>query len=815
MGSCCSGQGHDVFPRNKAGKTTSTLANKECGICFVLLLAATIAIGIYGFIKGDRARLTHGVDWQGNVCGAGKMADYKFTYFCGSSERVGMFPKYLLDGSTACVKKCPEGSELKVVCLQPAFHNFTSFQGGMEALDPKQPTKMVNNVETLEMTVTQSAVKQVSYPTEEFGGRFCVPSRKANKPLWELLVHGPWGHRYRPLLAMGSVGNAWPCYLIVAGVSAILSLAYFTLVRRCAGFMMFISMILSAVFCAAVGLSYLFAIFMSMNDPTTTYAKWNPILTEYQGEEARAYSIIVGMVFVIISCVLAIVTMTSMRHVDEVVGLIAAAQECITYGYCTMGVVWPLSLAGAFMGLIILLVFIGLPPVASLAELNGSNIVVNGHGVAGLQHVWQMMWYQKAMYYFYLAMVLWILEVYVQWSHYVVAYVVASYYFTPVKEEESKDAAMLEKLTGGATGKKNVEVRVGGIDQNYGMRQGQVFETRNGKILVTAVGKKGPGVLRAQDGNIAKKSISESFFCTSTIGANMHASFFHLGAIALGAPIIAIMRPFRFFAQCVSGFLHRSSPDPDKGPGFDAHPGNANLKGCFALFSACMDQVFGKYCKHAYIQLVLTGGSEGGFMECTDASFQLLTKSGGSLAYLHGSMMLYEIIACLWITVFCGVLGNILVSNWGIFDPVYGNPMFRVEDRLWVVGTCSVIAFAIAFAWVSIVNQTADVLLYCVAWNRKNVSHGGHGGHGGGHGHAAPGALEEPIKYCPQALRDIIPEYELKSHYEHGIHAHGVGQMSAIIMAMEHGAMNTSDKGRAPNYSSAMGSMMGTMKNLG
>jgi len=274
----------------------------------------------------------------------------------------------------------------------------------------------------------------------------------------------------------------------------------------------------------------------------------------------------------------------------------------------------------------------------------------------------------------------------------------------------------------------------------------------------------------------------------------------HVGTIAVAAIWIAIFRPFRIFSQCVAGFLARSSPDPAKGPGYDTNPGNANLKGSCALLTAFLDQFVGPYSKHSITDLVLTGGSSGGFNECSKRSFDTLVKCGGSLAYLHGAMAMYEFISSLCITFICGWASWIVMEKIDIFNDPKGH--WYIEDKIWAEVGCLVMAFAVCVSFMSLWNQTTDVLLYCVAWNRS-LAFKGH------EGFCTPGdALHPPKTYCPQSLRYMIPDYELDIAWEHGIHAHGIAQWSAIVAAMEHGAMNTS-KG-APNYSSYLGSALAT-----
>jgi hypothetical protein len=229
------------------------------------------------------------------------------------------------------------------------------------------------------------------------------------------------------------------------------------------------------------------------------------------------------------------------------------------------------------------------------------------------------------------------------------------------------------------------------------------------------------------------------------------------------------------------------------------------MKGCFALFSACLDQVVGKYSKNAYVELILSGGHTGDFQGAADESFKFLVTCGGSVAYLHGAMLAYEAIGCVCITVFCGLAVLVVQDKVDWFNEQDSG--WYIENKNASVAAACVVAFIVSYSFMALWNQTADTLLYCVAWNRKQC----HLGHQFEIEEA--GQILPPKKVCPQSLRYLIPDYELDAHYEEGVHAHGVGQMGAIIAAMEHGAMNKSQN--APNYSTAMGSVFQTGARVG
>jgi hypothetical protein len=409
---------------------------------------------------------------------------------------------------------------------------------------------------------------------------------------------------------------------------------------------------------------------------------------------------------------------------------------------------------------------------ASLGDLDASEITINGEGLPGLQQVWKKSTFQFFQGYYYVIGIFFVLEFYLQFTHFVVAYAVVDYYFTAVEKVEVAPNGVVDKVMQGK-GKKT-EVRVAGVDANYGLRAGTVIETSGGKMLVVPVGKKGPGLGRHDQQMFSFKKGPVP--CTAVCAGCSTAFFYHLGTLALGSPIIFIFRPFRMCSQIVSAFLARLA-EMAKGSGHKDDNHTASMKSCFNLLSACLDQIFGKYSKNAFTEVVLTG--QGGFFANADGSHQFMQASGGSIAYLHGALMLYELFGGLSITLFSTWITMILQAKLPMFsDPTASH---YVEDKNVSSIACALVSFAVAFAWMSMWTQISDTLLYCVAWNRRQE-------HLGEEAKIPEMRMIEPVDaYCPQGIRSLLPPHELEAHFEHGLHAHGLGAQGAIMAAMDHG----------------------------
>jgi len=757
-------------------------------VVFLAFVAGMVLIVLSSIWWADPKRLTHGADWEGNICGeSASVLDKKYMIFCGSPERNGLFPKFVIQGSTACVSACPVDGTGEIACLMPAFHNFTSYRKGTIGA--------LTNVETIEMVLTQSVTNQATYPTEAFGGRFCLPSANdpVGKALRDVIIDGPWGQLYRPMIFFGSMGDYWLLFLISAVTAGVLSWLYMMLLQKYAGVIIFGTMVMSTLLSLALGLFFFLAIIIDTKD----YKSLNPINSVYVGEEAKIYSVITGIVIILFSVCIGAFTATSMTHIDECVGLIDAACEPFRMPSSIALSVMPMVQGVSFVAIAAIFIVFGLPRVASFGTLSQSSISVNGIPMDGLQRVWTKEWYQTAAFWYYIVGCFFVLEFYLQLGHFVSAYAISCWYFSPGKMAPNRNADGLLRKADRGIGKR-VEVRVAGIDANYGSRHGTIVGDDGTKMLVVPVGKKGPGLGRneIQEEEYKKDGGVGIGYCTM----GFFSAIKHSGSLALGACTIFIFRPFRMASQCVTSFISRSE---DSRTGTE-DPHTTNIKGCLSLMSACLEQVFGKYSKNAFTELVLSGGGDAdgpcasgtqGFLECSQTAFDFLVKSGGSIAHLHGAMLLYEMFGGLFVTLFCGWLIMVLQDKLDMFsEPT--SPSY-IENKTASAIVSMVVAFAVSFAWMSLWNQTADVLLYCVAWNRRQFHEGEE------HKLAHSDLIGEVTSYCPQAVRNILPEHELEPEMEHGLHAHGMGQQGAILAAMEHGAMNDPSGGGGADYSKA------------
>jgi len=719
MGSANSTENH--FPKRADGKDGRECTDQCCGIFFIVCMALMVAMVGLSFFEGNTQRLTHGFDYGGHLCGIDpEVAGKPFLYYCGSEERVGDFPKKLDFQSKSCVQTCPNGTNLPIACLMRNFHNFTELPGATQ--------NNVTFVSTLNVEVTQSVTLQNSYPTEVFGGRYCVPQWSSSNSLRAEVIDGPLRRVSRVTTAVGSFRHAWPVILGVALLSVVLGLVYLYVLRNFAGLLIFGSLCASTGLLLIMGLFFLLGLF---GDPFGT----NPIYRSFYGGEARAYSLIVGLILSSLGVCMYFTTMHSMEKIDESIGIIVAACDCIfAPGAGKFDLLSQPIIEGLTVAVLIVAIFWGMMLIISVGGFESKDISVNAHPFEGLEKHFRLPWWGKPALCFYVFCAIWLLEVAIALGHFVVSYCVCLWYFVEI-EEESDDEELTTPFQQAYQGKglKHVQgIRVAGVDKVAGERHGFIEKGKAGKVLVVPIGKAGPGGndFIPQDDKVAKKEME----CGAAVRGLSVAIFFHLGSLAMGAFLVTLTRPFRVISQTIKAFMGKA----DKRASFDEEdtsPAGVVMAGC-GLLSGLLEQIFGGFSKNAYVDIVLSSSD---FNQAARDAFDFISEAGGVVAFLHGSTALYEMIGVICITAICGGLSFLLLTQISLFNEPEGS--WYVSDPAAMTMVASGISAVISFGFMSLFNVTADTLLYVFAWSRHHM-----------------GSREELEKYCPYSLKYLVED---------------------------------------------------------
>eukprot|EP00416_Gambierdiscus_australes_P003334 CAMPEP_0171141260 /NCGR_PEP_ID=MMETSP0766_2-20121228/140333_1 /TAXON_ID=439317 /ORGANISM="Gambierdiscus australes, Strain CAWD 149" /LENGTH=739 /DNA_ID=CAMNT_0011604983 /DNA_START=84 /DNA_END=2303 /DNA_ORIENTATION=+ len=720
----------------------------------------------YSWVYGDSRRLTHGFDFRGRLCGVDpEVAHLKYLYYCGTQGAFeDEFPKKLNFDSKTCVERCPTDNNGSIDCLMHAFHNFTELPGSFQ--------HNLTFVVTLNLEITQSVTKQMPYPTRPFRGKYCVPQWRENNTLMEDIMNGPLRRVSSLTVAAGSFRHAWPVVLGSAVLAVAMGIAYLHLLRSYAGPLIFASLCVGTVLFALLGLFFLLGILFNPWDQEGPYQHVNPLFRSFYGLEAKAYSVIVGVCFLAASVCLAFTTWQSTERIDESIGIIHAACDCIfAPGPGRLDLLLQPLVQGVVLLVFVVIVFLGFMLACSVGYIDDTGIIINDEKVRSLRKEFTFHWWWKPLLTFYMLAAFWVLEFVVAIGHFTVSYAVCLWYFTEIEEVDSeKGASRLYQDASTGHLKRIPKVRVHGVDSvPGGERAGFVEKGPRGDVLVVPIGKKGPyGMDFIEASHIDKKEMK----CGATLQGFNVGLLFHTGSLALGAVIVTLTRPCRWVSHTIKGLLGKAE---EQAQTFheDRTPSNMALAG-FSLLSTLLDGLFGGYSKNAYTEMVLSSST---FFSSAHDCLDFLNEVGGVVAFLHGSTALYEMIGVVCIAMICGGLAFCLLQISAFQDQ---NSGWFVSNPWMMTVLASGMASLISFSFMSLFNVTADTLLYVFAWSRKHHS-------------------KNIEKYCPHSLKQMVGQELVDVPEQSHLRARSKGGMKRLQHA-------------AKRYA---GTIMSTMKGQG
>lgn len=625
------------------------------------------------------------------------VAAKQYLFYCGSLERKGQFPVSLRYSSSTCVTKCPTSDTEEVLCLMKDVVNFS------------RPSEKTGYVRTLQVGVTQTLTTQKAYPTELYRGRFCIPPPRGDTTIREETIHGPLQHHDRLERALASLKHAWPVLLGAAGITVFLGWLYLLVLKRFAGLLIFAALCIATVLLAVMGFFFLWAIFVNPDYDNGAYQQLNPIIRSFVGVEAKGISVLLGLILISLSVCLAFTTYTSLPKIDESIGLVQAAVDCIfdSPKLCPCkccSCFNPLQMVplGKALALIIISValLIGLMLVMSFGYVDKDYIYMDGQVYQGLRGSFQWHWWWRICIMLYIFGCFWIVFFVEALSTYAVSYAVSTWYFQPRNETRDENPLFLGN---GPT----FEVMINGVD-GVGERQANIQHQSGGRVIVAGLGVPGPGGRdRVPEAKVYDNKGMPITACTQGVVTGL---CFHTGSLALGCWLVVLTAPIRLLGMCIKTFVGRSDR-PKYSEELDVA---ALIKMGFSIVASFIDAMVGFYSKNAYCEIVLSANP---WSEATMESYEFILKAGGVVAFLHGSLGIYEVISVLMLTAIGSGLTVLALTQWSLFaDPA--NVATYVQDPWMMTLLSALICGIIAYGYMSLFNVTADTLLYTFAWGR-------------------------------------------------------------------------------------------------
>jgi hypothetical protein len=409
----------------ETGMKSTKLTDPVCLLVFLLYVAGMIYCFVHGLKYGDIKKLTHGMDFTGELCGVGEnVSDRPYLLWCKNPDALDSAITLNLD-LPVCVKTCPTEKDLVRYCPHAGT-----------------PSKVYNYFDPTDhgryevtMTETFEVENQTQYPTRKMGDQFCWPDYKndpsVQKALVDQIKKGPLGGPVAKMMEFAGdlQRGKWlllGCFAIVLS----LSFAYLFFLEKLAGPLVWTTlglMILLPLLAAACCFASAYV---------DSFQEYSPLFKALTHEHAFLWSQILGGIFAVISLAFIVLALCSRESIDICIGCIEAACECM-FDMPTM-LIEPLcaALAKFFVFIILLWGFLWLVTTAKVARRDFS---VGGKEVVGIGRTFVFTEEQRDMVMFYSFGILWAMAMCDAIQKYVISYAVVLWYYTPLPAGDRTD----------------------------------------------------------------------------------------------------------------------------------------------------------------------------------------------------------------------------------------------------------------------------------------------------------------------------------------------------------------------------------------
>lgn len=775
-----------IFPRadKPTPRNDRSCQNLPCLGGFLVVVAAMGGFTYWSVSQEDANvdRLTHAMDFNGQICGkdAG-VEDKPYLYVCGASEAgktkvsTGEYPNRLDFKSKTCVSECPGVNGSLIDCISRPL----VFPREKDCATEGCVQQLANGVnvqirKSVTWEISQSISQQYSYPTEPYRGELCVPFWDAPNGLRDQLISGPHSSTSSLAQAFGSVMNAWPVLLIVFGVATLLSVIFLFLMSRYAGLVLLISLGLEAFLIGFIGAFLAVGIFFSPFDETGSYYQWNPIYRSVYGESARVLTFFLGLLNIGLCILMCRAAKHSIARIDEAIGIIHASFEFIfPEAMIPFGKPETAPYSQWFQSSLLFLILVPFVSAVVVCAVVGglmyAYMLVMSAGAVESRGVWinsqafpslskqvtkpldGVLWDLCVL--IYGAGMIWTAELMIGMIQYVTTFCVCEWFFFPIKDVPNDDKSSQPFIAAyGKYGQKVENVRVHGVDAVLGGRRTGYIENDTqrgrGKVLVVPIGQRGPD---GRDFLHERATIEVKAHEFGWVGSGLYALFrSHVGSLLWLSWPVFLSRPFRMLSEVIKFLLTPPSDVVIRNAYIEDDPKTLYdiIVALGGLFTGFINHRFGGFSRDTYVDLVLRGSNASGAAGHVQ---EFILKAGGVIAFMHGMTRIYEIVGVFFLSAVSTLVGFCMMTSMDMFrEPTGSN---YIEDPAAMTFLCLLISVLVAFNWMSLFSNTADTLLYCFLWTRKEL--------------AKRDTVIPPLdheqcrernrdKYCPNALLSIL-----------------------------------------------------------
>lgn len=423
----------------ETGRAPPRCTDMACCSFFVIMAIAMIAVRASVGGHGNVARLSHGTDYFGRICGVDNgVENMPYLFWCRADPppAENQWPETPADIDLlypSCVVSCPTSAQsLDIACLLPST--------------PGEPKTIAGgqfgNDETLEVTMQESIVLMAPYATKPRGGRFCVPR---DKGLRDKVMNdndlglGP-SSRYRFNVVIGTLHHLYFWLFLSALLASVLSMFYYYAMKHCPKAVATIFLIPMMMGFLIVCVLFLMAIGVLI-DRDSDFAVWyreaNPVYRTLSWTWGTAVCILIGVYCACLACGFFMMHSRFVTAQNTLADLLNSARDCILHVPC----MWMQAWIEAFLKYVVFWYGLeGIRFICSCGWLDMNRIHINGVRFAGLSrtfHYWDNSGLWTTWIWFYVTLAFWIvgcvwlMETCTAFGQFVTSYEVAAWYYTP------------------------------------------------------------------------------------------------------------------------------------------------------------------------------------------------------------------------------------------------------------------------------------------------------------------------------------------------------------------------------------------------
>eukprot|EP00931_Biecheleriopsis_adriatica_P086224 TRINITY_DN60935_c0_g1_i1.p1 TRINITY_DN60935_c0_g1~~TRINITY_DN60935_c0_g1_i1.p1 ORF type:complete len:712 (+),score=136.69 TRINITY_DN60935_c0_g1_i1:57-2138(+) len=413
----------DNHPYDGSGMAQRQCTDLPCLVIFIMYLCGMGLVTRYAMQNGEPRRLTHGFNYRGELCGVDvPVLSKPLLYWCGAGGvRDDGHPEKLDTKFPVCVEECPKAFSTEMACL-----GVEQVQVEKSGAEPYITQKTI---------ITQSLVKQMSYPTMEFAGMYCVPHfikqhilGKDSLTMQLMSDEGPIGNSwYRVAAAFGGLRRCW---MVLAGAipfSVVVCYTYLFILRALAYPAIIVSIMGVILAIVALGVYFIVGEFLS-GEMLDSYREHNVLYQMFDLHYAAWTSKGLGVALLVLACLVSCGLAAMRKSLQIAVGCVQAACECI-FSMPTL-IIQP-CLEAICKILIYGILMSGLTLLLSTATMEPDMMSVKGEIVGGLTRKFTFSNEQRLMVLFYCFGIAWLIELANSVSQFVVSYAVILWYYSP------------------------------------------------------------------------------------------------------------------------------------------------------------------------------------------------------------------------------------------------------------------------------------------------------------------------------------------------------------------------------------------------